>query len=200
MRSGCSDTPAGPRIALEPPSLLSLCMLKSDPGKLVLRSLECRCQVTVSHNGPRARRVCPTLQRSVASVPAPKLWHPLSSYISVPGKSSPPPDQQRRGTHRAQAVLMPARQLVPHGGPGRGAWRSSGDFRKEDSPGTSATLDEHKGPGAPRQEAHQHPTQPGAPGNSTLPFQRLQGPFHKDRRKMQAQLLGAYPSRAEKGE
>lgn len=64
--------------------------------------------------------MCPALQRSVASVPAPKLWHPLSSYISVPGKSSPPPDQQRRGTHRAQAVPMPARQLVPHGGPGGG--------------------------------------------------------------------------------
>ncbi|KAJ8787299.1 hypothetical protein J1605_005885 [Eschrichtius robustus] len=39
---------AGPRVALEPPSLLSLCMLKSDPSKLVLRSLECRCQVTVA--------------------------------------------------------------------------------------------------------------------------------------------------------
>ncbi|XP_028353239.1 uncharacterized protein [Physeter macrocephalus] len=36
------------------------------------------------------------------------------------GKSSPPPDQRRRGTHRAQAVPMPARQLVPHGGPGGG--------------------------------------------------------------------------------
>ena len=74
----------------------------------------------MSHKGPRALCGSPALWRSVASVPAPKLWHPFPAYISVPGKSSPPPDQRRRGMRGAQSVPMPARQLVRRGGPGGG--------------------------------------------------------------------------------
>ena len=83
--------------------------------------------------------------------------------------------------HGAQAAPTASKTAGAVRGAAVGGWTSSGDFRKEHSPGTSVTLDKHSRgvpmSRAPHQDAHQHPSQPVALRNSTLPFQRLGGLF-----------------------
>lgn len=114
-----------------------------------------------SKRAARAVLPGPAPQCGVSSMPAPKPWHRLSCYISVPGKSSPPPEQQRKRVHRARALQSASRTACATRGAQRGTWRSSGDFRKEHSLGASAALDEYGHSGVKGQEHHARtPTHP----------------------------------------
>ena len=122
----------------------------------------------------------------------------------MPGKGSPPPDQQRKGRRGAQAAPTASETACAARGGPEGARGSSGECGREHSPGASATLGRHSRPvrvsGSPPQDAHQHPRIASQLPQETLLHRVKDWEALFAEEKTPAQLLGAHPSRATKRE
>lgn len=140
-----------------------------------------------SKRAARAVLPGPAPQRGVSSMPAPKPWHRLSCYISVPGKRSAPPEQQRKRVHRARALQSASRTACATRGAQRGDLEIIWGFQERTFSRRFCGIGRIRpqwceGPGAPCQDTY--PSHIAiALGTWTCPFQRLGGPFSQKQKK-----------------